>query len=191
MVRKCQSGAKTIPFKPAHINTVYIKETPWDTITLENQKSFPLLLKIVNPSNLAFSDNIELSFVKLRPRLKKQKQTTSTLHSFFFLYTLKYYHSNHVECSWEWDEISKVKEVDRVLYLARSPESLVPSYSRGFDLSGQEQLPESFRDSTTVRMSVRQLNRLTILVLRARRVFFFFFFFFWGGGGNVVLKRTN
>ena len=68
-------------------------------MTLENQESFPVLLKIVNPSNLvlkAFSDNIELSFVKLRPRLKKKtnKQTTSTLHSFFSLYTLKYYHSN-------------------------------------------------------------------------------------------------
>ena len=69
-------------------------------MTLENQESFPVLLKIVNPSNLvlkAFSDNIELSLVKLRPRLKKKqtnKQTTSTLHSFFFLYTLKYYHSN-------------------------------------------------------------------------------------------------
>lgn len=51
-------------------------------MTLENQKSFPVLLEIVNPSNLvlnvvlkAFSDNIEISFVKLRPRLKKKKQT--------------------------------------------------------------------------------------------------------------------
>lgn len=47
-------------------------------MTLENQESFPVLLKIVNPSNLvlkAFSENIELSFVKLRPRLKKNKQT--------------------------------------------------------------------------------------------------------------------
>ena len=43
---------------------------------LENQKSFPVLLKIVNPSNLvlkAFSDNIELSFVKLRLRLKNEQ----------------------------------------------------------------------------------------------------------------------
>ena len=47
-------------------------------MTLENQESFPVLLKIVNPSNLvlkAFSDNIELSFVKLRPGLKKKQQT--------------------------------------------------------------------------------------------------------------------
>ena len=137
-------------------NTVYIKETPWDTMTLENHKSFPVLLKIVNPSNLvlnvvfkAFSDNIELSFVKLRPRLKKkQKQTTSTLHSFFFLYTNLYSPILSLESCWmlfryslERDEIPKVKEVDRVLYLVRSPESLVPSYSHGFDLLGQELLP--------------------------------------------------
>ena len=153
-------------------------------MTLENQKSFPVLLKIVIPSNLvlnvvlkAFSDNIELSFVKLRPRLKKkQKQSTSTLHSFFFLYTLKYYHPNHVECPSGWslerDEIPKVKEVDRVLYLVRSPESLVPSYSHGFDLLDQELLPGSLRDLTKVRISVRQLNHLTILVLTARRFFF-------------------
>ena len=94
-----QLNFSDVMWKPT-INTVYIKETPCDRMTLENQESFPVLLKIVNPSNLvlkAFSDNIELSFVKLRPRLKKKqtnKQTTSTLHSFFFLYTLKYYHSN-------------------------------------------------------------------------------------------------
>ena len=54
----------------------YIKETPWDTMTLEYQKSFPVLLKIVNRSNLvlkSFSHNIELSFLKLRPRPKKKK----------------------------------------------------------------------------------------------------------------------
>lgn len=54
-------------------------------------------------------------------------------------------------CSLERDEIPKVKEVDRVLYLVRSPESLVPSYSNGFD-SGQELLPGSFRDLTKVRI---------------------------------------
>lgn len=84
-------------------------------------------------------------------------------------------------CSLERDEIPKVKEADRVLYLVRSPESLVPSYSHGFD-SGQELLPGSFRDLTKVRISVRQLNRLTILVLRARRFFV---------SGNVVLRPTN
>ena len=94
-----QLNFSDVMWKPT-INTVYIKETPCDRMTLENQESFPVLLKIVNLSNLvlkAFSDNIELSLVKLRPRLKKKqtnKQTTSTLHSFFFLYTLKYYHSN-------------------------------------------------------------------------------------------------
>lgn len=56
-------------------------------MTLENQKSFPVLLEIVNPSNLvlnvvlkAFSDNIELSFVKLQPRLKKKKTKTNYKH---------------------------------------------------------------------------------------------------------------
>ena len=79
-------------------------------MTLENHKSFPVLLKIVNPSNLvlnvvfkAFSDNIELSFVKLRPRLKKKKNKLQALYtrfsSFILTYTLQYYHSNHVERS--------------------------------------------------------------------------------------------
>ena len=56
-------------------------------MTLENQKSFPVLLEIVNRSNLvlnvvlkAFSDNIELSFVKLQPRLKKKKTKTNYKH---------------------------------------------------------------------------------------------------------------
>ena len=72
-----QLNFSDVMWKPT-INTVYIKETPCDRMTLGNQESFPVLLKIVNPSNLvlkAFSDNIELSLVKLRPRLKKKKQT--------------------------------------------------------------------------------------------------------------------
>ena len=92
-------------------------------MTLENQESFPVLLKIVNPSNLvlkAFSDNIELSFVKLRPRLKKNKQTNKlqALYTRFSSFIL----SNTISLeSLERDEIPKVKEVDRVLYLVRSP----------------------------------------------------------------------
>ena len=71
-----QLNFSDVMWKPT-ILTVYIQETPYDRMTLENQESFPVLLTIVNPSNLVlktFSDNIELSFVKLRPRLKK-KQT--------------------------------------------------------------------------------------------------------------------
>ena len=134
-------------------------------MTLENHKSFPVLLKIVNPSNLvlnvvlkAFSDNIELSFVKLRPRLK---QKTKTNYKHFTLVFLPLYSPilslescrMLFRCSLERDEIPKVKEVDRVLYLVRSPESLVPSYSHGFDLLGKELLPGSFRDLTKVRIS--------------------------------------
>ena len=55
-------------------------------MTLGNQESFPVLLKIVNPSNLvlkAFSDNIELSLVKLRPRLKKKNKQTNKLQALY------------------------------------------------------------------------------------------------------------
>ena len=89
-------------------------------MTLENQESFPVLLKIVNPSNLvlkAFSDNIELSLVKLRPRLKK-KQTN---YKHFTLVFLPLYSQILSLESLERDEIPKVNEVDRVLYLVRSP----------------------------------------------------------------------
>ena len=61
-------------------------------MTLENQKSFPVLLEIIIPSNLvlnvvlkAFSDNIELSFVKLRPRLKKKTKTKYKHFTLVFL----------------------------------------------------------------------------------------------------------
>ena len=117
-----QLNFSDVMWKPT-INTVYIKETPCDRMTLENQESFPVLLKIVNPSNLvlkAFSDNIELSFVKLRPRLKKNKQTNKlqALYTRFSSFIL----SNTISLeSLERDEIPKVKEVDRVLYLVRSP----------------------------------------------------------------------
>lgn len=109
-------------WKPT-INTVYIKETPCDRMTLENQESFPVLLKIVNPSNLvlkAFSDNIELSFVKLRPGLKK-KNNKQTNYKHFTLVFLPLYSQILSLESLERDEIPKVKEVDRVLYLVRSP----------------------------------------------------------------------
>lgn len=92
-------------------------------MTLENQESFPVLLKIVNPSNLvlkAFSDNIELSLVKLRPRLKK-KTNKQTNYKHFTLVFLPLYSQILSLESLERDEIPKVKKVDRVLYLVRSP----------------------------------------------------------------------
>ena len=64
----------------------YIKETPWDTMTLEYQKSFPVLLKIVNRSNLVLkssSDNIDLVF-KTATQTKK-KQALYTHFSSFIL----------------------------------------------------------------------------------------------------------